>query len=774
MVAKNSPDVLPAGWSVESKQKNGRKVEYYTNSETGQKFYSKNDFLRYIKVASIHFNTPQSIDTQVSPHSGKEHMQVVMKENELPEWLPKGWTVELKAYTKGSKIGKEHKYYVDPLTGRKFQSRPEVFRYLKSAKRNSCSTKQKKQCLGVQSSENVIVKENEDSELLPKGWIVEKKTRKSGSKYKCYVDPSTGRKFLSKPEVFRYLKSVEGDSYSSKQKEVVVAMHSTENNHADHTTESGHSSEPDMKHNIPSSKKKKKSKSARNVVVEKVSPEGLPPGWTLEIKTKKQPYGKKRRDPYYTDPVTGYVFRSRLDVFRYLDTGEISRHAFKPKNWSINNSAIITNEISASPTSAAKRQELTDRATKRQLFAGKESSEVSSSADLEGTSIRRSARVSAKTTLVSAPTNENLQKKNSLVKANDKCAESNENSDPSSAALPEVKNSKRKRGEKIDAENKLVSTPSTDILPEKNLQEKKTEKCAEAEENPDPSTSTLPTAKGSNGKKGNKGSAVSGSVTLPTANVCEEENLPKQGVVKRSPTNSQKSSNVKNQNELNLPRRSSKRLAGLVPLQAVDFKSSEQALQVAASEDMPDLNLVVNSVAHEASKQLEVNPEFACDTAVGPETSLVEDPSKKSEKPLEDQISPKKEMEILGTKKEDDKNTESQPIFPFTDSWSDPCLEFAFKTLTGAIPLEDNLDVGGYLQQHADTGLGVPEFPIPNISQSDGSSHSNTPVILVSEQQLQINPPFLPSSNVSLPSCNVIGPQQPSLEGNNSNNSKVH
>lgn len=34
---------------------------------------------------------------------------------------------------------------------------------------------------------------------------------------------------------------------------------------------------------------------------------------------------------YFTDPVTGYVFRSFKDVDRYLKTGEVGKLAFKPK-----------------------------------------------------------------------------------------------------------------------------------------------------------------------------------------------------------------------------------------------------------------------------------------------------------------------------------------------------------------------------------------------------------------------------------------------------------
>lgn len=53
---------------------------------------------------------------------------------------------------------------------------------------------------------------------------------------------------------------------------------------------------------------------------------------------------------FYIDPKTGYVFRSKKDVLRYLETGKISRHAFKPKEGGDNDQELITNKISVSPS----------------------------------------------------------------------------------------------------------------------------------------------------------------------------------------------------------------------------------------------------------------------------------------------------------------------------------------------------------------------------------------------------------------------------------------
>ena len=51
---------------------------------------------------------------------------------------------------------------------------------------------------------------------------------------------------------------------------------------------------------------------------------------------------------FYTDPVSGYVFRSKKDALRYVQTGEISRHAFRPKKPPSDAPELMKDEISVS------------------------------------------------------------------------------------------------------------------------------------------------------------------------------------------------------------------------------------------------------------------------------------------------------------------------------------------------------------------------------------------------------------------------------------------
>ncbi|PIN11005.1 Methyl-CpG binding transcription regulator [Handroanthus impetiginosus] len=124
----------------------------------------------------------------------------------------------------------------------------------------------------------------EHPDWLPVGWKVSVKIRSCGRKDKYYVNPSNGLKFNSKPEVLRYLKTSGID---------------------------------------------RKPKDPSKIDIKKTVAEKLPPGWIKEIRTKKKG-GKTRRDPYYIDPFTGRYFRSMQEVFRYLESNDSRKAETKP------------------------------------------------------------------------------------------------------------------------------------------------------------------------------------------------------------------------------------------------------------------------------------------------------------------------------------------------------------------------------------------------------------------------------------------------------------
>ncbi|WCJ26217.1 hypothetical protein M5689_008052 [Euphorbia peplus] len=280
------PEWLPHGWTMELKARKNGRIKCYVDPSSGSKFYSKPQVLRHLKTVK-----------QKSPTSKQSVVP-----GSKPDWLPDGWRVEMKTLKSGPSKGKTYKVYVESSTGSKFLAKPEVLRYLDSAKNQNSTSEQKSQ--PIQCTD-------EQPEWLPHGWSVAIKTKKSGSacgkKYKVFINPSSGRKFFTKPEVLRYLESVKNKSSTSKQNEMAMSIVATEN-------------------------------STLN---------DLPPGWVKEIKTRMSA-GRKHKDPFYIDPVSGYVFRSKRDVHRYLETGDITTCAILPKKRNIEENSLVT---SATPTS---------------------------------------------------------------------------------------------------------------------------------------------------------------------------------------------------------------------------------------------------------------------------------------------------------------------------------------------------------------------------------------------------------------------------------------
>ncbi|GLT78249.1 hypothetical protein SLA2020_497890 [Shorea laevis] len=236
-----------------------------------------------------------------------------------PDSLPVGWSLQSQLQKTGPKIT----YHANLDTAQKVYSKDDLIQHMKmgNPRNNDPQPTSGQTRLSDNGHVQTVARANEHPEWLPDGWLVELKMRKSGASLgkqeKSYFDPSTGFRFYSKPQVLRYLNNV--------------------------------------KQECPTSSQEKCSHSASKVVTEKYVADELPPGWIKELKVRKSACGKKK-DPYYTDPASGYVFRSKKDVFLYLETGEISRRAFLPKKRKIIDQKCTNDENT--PLSAAKRHSL--------------------------------------------------------------------------------------------------------------------------------------------------------------------------------------------------------------------------------------------------------------------------------------------------------------------------------------------------------------------------------------------------------------------------------
>ncbi|XP_059638811.1 uncharacterized protein LOC132281091 isoform X2 [Cornus florida] len=758
MVAESSPGRLPAGWTLQVHIKNGRRVTGYSNVETEQKFYSKNDVIHNVKMGNV--CTPKPVSKQNKRRSEKKPTPLAVKTNGFPEWLPNGWIMEVKTRERGSRIGTKYKCFIDPVTKCKFYSKPAVYQYLKTIKCSSGASEQKEidvhsasnhyidQSAGGKSSlnakgsqnlksvtgescaseENKIVVERVTVDGLPPGWIKEIKIQKKANgirKDPYYTDPVSGYIFRSKPDVLRFLETGDISTCAIKPRKRAINDLELLNDKISHCIDQSAGGESslnvEVSQNLKSPTGKSHASKKKKIVVERVTADGLPPGWIKEFKIQKKANGI-RRDPFYTDPVSGYIFRSKPDVLRFLKTGDISTCAIKPRKSAINDLELLNDNISSQSASNGQKD-----TTRRRLFSGKGSGDMSNSVD------------------------------------------------------PDTEGSNKMQGKSGYAYSMATSSLTQEILEEKQLHDDVIEKTAESKESSVPSSSALPQTKGSNRNHGKRPFAENGPASTPATDILQEVKLPQNGMEKLSKRKNQIDiSRRKRKIALNSSCRSSKRLAGLKPYQAPDLGLGEPVFQAVGSDSKiskvdPSLVSALDGLAISMPQQLEaeLRTKISHHASIGTEAPSNIEPSNKNEKPLEGQAALEQQPGRQEADKKYDLDLESELFSTFGNSWPDPCLEFAFKTLTGEIPIEDNLTIQGYFDQEINASptqgadcSRLPDFSSPGSFQNDFSSYIDALDKPRRVQQLPVDNTLLTHGNVSLPSCSNLGPQLPTLEAN--------
>ncbi|XP_044444831.1 uncharacterized protein [Triticum aestivum] len=198
---------------------------------------------------------------------------------EAPDWLPDGWIMEVQCGDNGTL----YKYFISPVSGAKFRMKPEVLNYLFSEMDEHY----------LEAKDSVDHKMLPKShEWLPKGWLLE--IRAGGENmdkmYKFYVYPALGIRAFSKEDVLLYVN--------------------------------------EMKIPECDTNGKCDTSSRDNILAEvEFNPSGLPDGWVKEMVYRKTLKGT-RKDPYYTDPVSSYAFRTLTSAVRFLQTGNITKRSF--------------------------------------------------------------------------------------------------------------------------------------------------------------------------------------------------------------------------------------------------------------------------------------------------------------------------------------------------------------------------------------------------------------------------------------------------------------
>ncbi|XP_073042904.1 uncharacterized protein [Primulina eburnea] len=520
-------------------------------------------------------------------------------------------------------------------------------------------------------------------EWLPPGFT-EKIKVKDGRKIKVYTDTSTRNKFYSRPAVIRFLGTENQSDTPAKKIKLKVEDESSLKSEFSPQSQLEVEDELSSKSVISpqrmpiassgcnSERKNKGKHSFQMVACESESADGIPPGWIVEIKTSK--YGNKiRNDRYYIDPNSGYIFSSKKDVIRYLENGDISNCATRPKKIESDDLQLIKNEIHSS----YQDYKLSGHIETEQLLAPGESDsggESSSAKSLEAPDAK-----------ISEPTQDNSARS---LQDNESCENSNEDAEMKIGTVPAEENESRESSMK-DAEKKIDAELTKEM--------KATDQA------------------------------------LAKTDSHSHQNLPSSGIEKQAeeaPVSSRKS---KKRKGIILPSRVSKRLAGCKAEIQSDLVPSKQALRVAAKKSPSSEVKTLPSSSFETvadiplSSCVSPSKEIATLPIVVNETPQEIEPVKNVENPLV-------EKEAIRVEKQADDNARSQEwqlCFRFGNSWPDPCLEFAFKTLTEIIPYEETLAFSGCFRElssipcNQSNEFSKPlDSDVPGVFQSEIPAHS--------------------------------------------------
>ncbi|XP_059667058.1 methyl-CpG-binding domain-containing protein 13 [Cornus florida] len=393
------------------------------------------------------------------------------------------------------------------------------------------------------------------------------------------------------------------------------------------------------------------------------SPDWLPSGWTMELKVRRD----GRKDKYYNDPVSGYVFRSMKDVLRYVKTGELGRLASKPKDKGNSHMELEDDKLS-SPV-VAEDQNLAESGINRQIIENQSLKPVGVVKEEQNQSLKPVGVVKEEQHQSLKPVGvvKEEQKPVGVVKE-----EQNRSLKPVGVVKEEQNQSLKPVV--VKEEQNLESTCTGDCIP---LSEHTSDQCREGAA---VNSVDLPGSKDLKQGGASSDSTIS-SVSADVVGALPEKQQREDGIGRHR--SRKKLLGLNKMKEPQLPRRASKRLAGIVVDPPADLITNKRARQVAARRSdeadpstSENLGKVTTQEEHAGKEEADNKPdkERECPLVLPPKNPSI----------------PEEHVGLLET----DDNANEKPGSP-TYLYSDPCIDFAIKTLTGAIPIEDENKADG-------------------------------------------------------------------------------
>nr|XP_016489756.1 PREDICTED: uncharacterized protein LOC107809609 [Nicotiana tabacum] len=554
----------------------------------------------------------------------------------------------------------------------------------------------------------------------------------------------------------------------------------------------------------------------------------LPPGWKKEIRIRQNARGI-RKDPFYTDPVHGYVFRSKKDVMRYLQTGDISRCAMRPAKRDPD-SEMKGNSPS---TRGASSKKLGCSLSRRQAFSIEESKGGECfdtySLALQAESSNEHPESSVFNSTIISSTVADITEKHSCGNVN---VDAEIRLDMERELRDSIGDTKAIAAESVDVKRSLAVSPQTVFFPELQLPENKKKKHSNKKlpaqlrkiRNEELFTPVRRVSKRLSGHYSevvpdlNVGECGPGSVssghplTVSGRELSQQADLAisdhaflrkialsqdDQLEIVKCPSEGQAFKEQKAAKELTSEKQDDRRILRDPQPAEISYEIGKVHLEHQVVKERP--------TAQDSQKRL-LNNSWPAQLASGSRVLPVEN-QYVSERCSVEQVSEKRDYENMqwrdsqlgeSSQRSRELNVENQPVrekqtgelvtenqdeqsrrlqaqlasYPFGDYWSDPCLEFAFKTLTGAIPVEDTLAFQGSSQQEFNTSYtqaddGCFELPLFNTSSfymNDVPSHCAPSEEHVPQEQPPITQTFLPTGSNSMPGCSSVVSQSPGLD----------
>ncbi|CAH9144349.1 unnamed protein product [Cuscuta epithymum] len=740
MVAGKSPGTLPSGWSEHIKVKKGRKIKHYVDPVSGYSFLSKMDALRYVETGDIGkcVKKPKKDDSLLGAYNKSNHIQESsgneVSENEKPtnieseasiqptsgnevsnalssvavkdnavDGLPPGWVKEIKTRVHAHGIRRDP-LYIDPVSGYVFFSKKDVMRYVETGDIGKCLIRPKKRDSLLESNSKYHYADPVSGySSLPK--MDAMPYMETGDIGKCVKKPMKDDSLLGAYNKSNHIQESSGNEVSENEKPTNIESEaSIQPTSGNEVSENEKPTDIESEASIQPTSGNEVSKTVSSATVKDNAVDGLPPGWVKEIKTRVHAHGI-RRDPLYIDPVSGYAFFSKKDVMRYVETGDIGKCLMRPK----------------------KRDSLSE--TCRKYHYADPVSEYSSLPKMDAMPYMETCDIGK---CVKKP-----KKDDSLLGAYNKSESSrkevSENEKPtnieSEVSIPPTSGNEVSENEKptdIESEASIQPTSGNEVsntvssvavkdnavdgLPPGWVKEIKTRVHAHGiRRDPvyiDPVSGYVFFSKKDVMRYVETGD-IGKCLTRPKKRDSLSETYRKydspsatMGKITRQSICSNEETRVTDSGNGSTSSRFSKRLAGHNPEEVADLGLvSEQTLRVAirnhAGTDTANTSSAqilnypprhVHDLSNSVGSEREASLVPACQDLQPATNSGVTEPD---ETVKGDKHSPVAENQAVSEDPKPILGDDSEPRYPFGDCLSDPCFEFAFKTLTGAIPVED-------------------------------------------------------------------------------------